>query len=272
MPGKYGVILNDFMDEALRIHKAAEQNGLPLRVMGCIAYRIKSPQFIELHKAMGRVVTDIDFMSYYKYRNKVIDLFRDDLGYQYIPPSFARATNLRDLFINPNSGGKVDVFYDMLDFCHNIDFKKHDRLSLDNPTITLGDLFLEKAQIVELNAKDLKDMVITFLANDVSEMDDDSMINGSYISSLLRDDWGFYHTVTTNIKKLLDFVPTVDLLSQAQRDQILSRAQKLLKIIDDTPKTGGWKRRAAIGTKQRWYKFVHSMEGTRDAGGQASKC
>jgi hypothetical protein len=221
MPRKYGEIIDDFLQEALRIQKAAEQNGWPLRVMGCIAYRIKSPQYIQLHKAMGREITDIDFVSYYKYRNKIINLFRDDLGYQYVPPSFARATTLRDLFINSKTGGHIDVFYDMLDFCHTIRFEKTDRLAKDNPTLTLGDLFLEKTQIVEINAKDLKDLVITFLANDVSETDDDTKINGYYIARIMSDDWGFYYTCTTNIKKLIDFLPTVGVLSEQQRNLVV---------------------------------------------------
>jgi hypothetical protein len=265
MPGKYGEITNDFVNEALRIHDAAEKNGLPLRVMGCLAYRIKSPQYVELHKAMGRDVSDIDFIAYYKQRNKIINLFRDDLGYQYVMPGFIRATTMRELFINPKTGGHVDVFYDMLDFCHRIDFKKTDRLSKDNPTITLGDLFLEKTQIVEINAKDLKDLIIMFLANDVSETDDETKINGAYITHIMSDDWGFYYTCTTNLKKLLDFVPTVSVLSEEQKKLVVSRVQKLLTLIEDVPKTGAWKRRATVGASKRWYKVVHDLDGRRDA-------
>jgi hypothetical protein len=87
----------------------------------------------------------------------------------------------------------------------------------------------------------------------------------------MSDDWGFYYTCTTNIKKLIDFLPTVGVLSEQQRNLVVSRAQKLLKIIEDTPKTGAWKRRASVGTSKRWYKVVNSMEGSRDAESGASK-
>ncbi|RDE16822.1 MAG: hypothetical protein C4K47_00755 [Candidatus Thorarchaeota archaeon] len=265
MPGKYGEVIDDFVQEALRIHDAAEQNGLPLRVMGAIAYRIKSPQYVELHEAMGREITDIDLIGYYKQQHKIINLFRDDLGYQYVMPGFIRATMMRDLFTNPKTGGHVDVFYDTLDFNHRIEFKKSDRLSKDNPTIALGDLFLEKTQIVQINAKDLKDLTIMFLGNDVSETDDETKINGSYITHIMGDDWGFYYTCTTNLKKLLDFVPTVGLLSEEQKKVIVSRIQKLLKMIEDVPKTGAWKRRATVGTSKRWYKVVQDLSGRLDA-------
>ena len=266
MTGKYGPILEDFMDEALRIEKAAAELGVPLRIIGCLAFRLKSPEYSDLHIKMGREVTDIDYMSYYKHQQKTINLFRDDLGYHWVPPSFARATTLRDLFIDKNTGRKVDVFYDHLDFCHKIDFKKNKRLEVDKPTIPLAELFLEKTQIFEINAKDLKDLIITFLAHDVSDEHDDTKVNGPYIAKILSDDWGFYYTVTENIKKFIDFVPTVGDITQEQKDHVIAVANKIHKMIEDEPKSRGWKRRAKVGTKKRWYKIVHSMDGERSAG------
>ncbi len=265
MTDKYGPILDDFMDEALRIEKAAADLGIPLRVIGCLAFRIKSPEYSDLHVKMGREVTDIDYMSYFKHQQKLVKLFRDELGYHWVPPSFARASTLRDLFIDNERGRKIDVFYDHLEFCHKIDFAKNKRLEVDAPTIPLAELFLEKTQIVEINAKDLKDLVITFLAHDVSEADDDTKVNGYYISKILADDWGFYYTVVTNIKKFIDFVPTLSEITQEQKDLVITRAKKLHKMIENAPKTRSWNRRAKVGTKQRWYKIVHSMEGTRNA-------
>ncbi len=265
MPGKYGPILDDFMEEALRIEKAAAETGVPLRLIGCLAFRLKSPEYTDLHKKMGREVTDIDYISYYKHQQKIINLFRDELGYHWVPPSFARASTLRDLFIDKERDRKVDVFYDHLDFCHNIDFKKDKRLEVDSPTIPLAELFLEKTQIVEINAKDLKDLIITFLAHEVSETDDDSKVNGYHIAKILADDWGFYYTVTTNIKKFIEFVPSVREITQEQKDLVLERVKKLHRMIEDEPKTRGWKSRAKVGPKKRWYKIVHSMDGIRQA-------
>jgi hypothetical protein len=265
LTGKYGPILEDFMQEAVRIEKAAAENDIPLRLIGCLAFRMKSPEYTDLHIIMGREVTDIDYVSYYKHQPKLVNLFRDELGYHWVPPSFARASTLRDLFIDEQRNRKIDVFYDHLEFCHKIDFKKNNRLDVDKPTIPLAELFLEKTQIVEINAKDLKDLVITFLAHDVSETNDDTKVNGTYIAKILSDDWGFYYTVTENIKKFIDFVPTINEITQEQKDQVIERAMKLNKLIEDTPKTRGWKNRAKVGTKKRWYKFVHSMDGTHSA-------
>jgi hypothetical protein len=265
LTGKYGPILEDFLEEAMRLEKAAQEMGIPLRIIGCLAFRLKAPDYVELHKKMGREVTDIDFISYYKHHKKLRNLFRDELGYEWIPPGWARASSLRDLFIDKERGRKVDVFYDFLDFNHNIDFKKKDRLNIDEPTIPLAELFLEKTQIVEINAKDLKDLIVTFLSHDVAVEDDDSMVNGHYIANLLADDWGFYYTVTNNLKKFVDFVPTMEEITQEQKDLVISRAKKLWDLIEETPKSRKWNRRAKVGAKKRWFKVVHSMEGTRAA-------
>ena len=45
LTSKYGPILDDFMNEALRIEKAASEIGIPLRIIGCLAFRLKSPEF-----------------------------------------------------------------------------------------------------------------------------------------------------------------------------------------------------------------------------------
>jgi hypothetical protein len=118
---------------------------------------------------------------------------------------------------------------------------------------------------VEINAKDLKDLIITFLAHEISEEEDDTKVNGPYIANVLADDWGFYYTVTENLKKFINFVPTVNEISQEQKDHVIAQAKKLNQLIEDAPKSRGWNRRAKVGTKKRWYKIVHSMEGTQNA-------
>lgn len=63
----------------------------------------------------------------------------------------------------------VDVFFDELNFCHKVDFRK--RMDTDSPTISLADLVLEKLQIVEINEKDLKDLIVVNLEHPLSDSD-----------------------------------------------------------------------------------------------------
>jgi hypothetical protein len=110
----------------------------------------------------------------------------------------------------------VDVFFDKLRMSHTIDFRK--RLDVDAPTISVSDLLLEKMQIVKLTEKDAKDTVIVFTEHSVNE-DDNENVDSRYIANLLADDWGFYYTVTTNLKRIRDeFAPKYLLSSQSLED------------------------------------------------------
>ena len=61
----------------------------------------------------------------------------------------------------------MDIFEDELNMCHVVNFRN--RLHLDSPTITLADLSLEKFQIVRLNEKDIRDMLMLFAAHPVGD-------------------------------------------------------------------------------------------------------
>jgi hypothetical protein len=47
-----------------------------------------------------------------------------------------------------------------------------------------------------------------------------------------------------------------DWLSQSDREEIGAKIDKLCAIIEAEPKSTGWKWRARIGTKKKWYTDV----------------
>ncbi|MCD6432025.1 hypothetical protein J7L33_04935, partial [Candidatus Bathyarchaeota archaeon] len=88
---------------------------------------------------------------------------------------------------------------------------------------------------------------------------------------LLAKDWGFWYTATTNLKKLKRFVSEIDKLGpeveinpkkieKKDREEILAKIDTLLERIDKEPKSFGWKMRARVGTKKRWYNPVERPE------------
>ena len=85
--------------------------------------------------------------------------------------------------------------------CHKFNFK--DRLEIDQYTISLADMLATKLQIVEINQKDLKDIVSMFLDHDVGSEDAPEVINGAYLAKLCSDDWGIYKTFVTNLDRIL---------------------------------------------------------------------
>jgi hypothetical protein len=84
-------------------------------------------------------------------------------------------------------------------------------------------------------------------------------INAKYIAKIMSNDWGFYYTVTTNLRKVADKLGTYQELKQEDRDDVNGKIQKLLKVIDDQPKTLGWKMRAKVGTSKKWYRDVEEV-------------
>lgn len=113
---------------------------------------------------------------------------------------------------------------------------------------------LQKLQIVQINDKDLKDAMLLLLAAPVSDADKEA-INAKYIAKLFSDDWGFYYTATTNLRRIKEAMAGVKALTDDQRAIIAEKAD-FFKFIDDTPKSGKWKSRARTGTSKRWYQEV----------------
>jgi hypothetical protein len=152
----------------------------------------------------------------------------------------------------------VDIFFDKLNMCHVVSWEKG-RLELDKPTISLADLMLEKLQIVQINEKDVKD-VMMLLREHAIGADDHEVVNGAYISKIMAKDWGFYYTSTTNLNKIKSLLGEYDALSPDARDIIAARIDELLLMIEKEPKSLGWKLRARVGTKKQWYNDVEEVE------------
>jgi hypothetical protein len=161
----------------------------------------------------------------------------------------------RHVYLHPETKLNVDVFADELYFCHRIPFKG--RLALDAPTICTTDLLLEKMQIVEIDLKDIKDTLVLLLEHPLgTSKDGNKHIDLDYIAEMMSKDWGFYHTFTTNLGRVPDYVREFPAIGEAEADVIRGRVGDLLRRIEETPKSIGWKLRARIGTRRIWYQQV----------------
>lgn len=247
-----------FVAEALRLVGEAAVDGIRLRILGSLAYRLHCPENLELFDKMERDLTDIDFAAE-KAQTKEIRQFLTDRGYVEDPKITIATEGSRLYFEHPQTALGVDVFFDELYFCHRIPFRG--RLDLDEPTISTTDLLLEKMQIVEINLKDIKDTTVLLLEHDIApSRNGRETIDGSYVTGLLSDDWGFYFTVTENLKKVKRFLPQFESVSREQAKVVEGRIDALLESLDEVPKSRKWKLRAKIGTKKRWYQEVAAKE------------
>lgn len=248
----------EFVDRATELVDAAREEGIPMRILGSLAYRLHCPQNLQLFDAMKRDLTDVDFAARSD-RRKDLRAFLEGRGYVIDQDVLVATEGSRYCFADPNSSMLVDVFFDELFFCHQIPLK--DRLELDYPTIPLADLVLEKMQIVEINAKDIKDTLVLLLEHPLGS-DDREQIDAAYIAKLLAADWGFYYTVTTNLGKLRRLGEEHGKLSGDQWEVVGGRIDELTQTIEEEPKTRRWKVRARIGPRVKWYQEVAEKTAT----------
>jgi len=248
-------ILPDFVQEALRIISEADKRGIRLRLLGATAVKFHSPKFAYLYEDMQRALTDLDLISYGRFRPLLKD-FVKSLGYMADDRFIALHGHKRQIYYDETNKRTVDIFLDKLEFCHIIDFAG--RLELDNPTITLADILLEKMQIVQINEKDIKDTIIMLREHEVGEIEKET-VNAKYIAKRLSDDWGFYYTVTTNLKKVKEFLPEFKALAENDRSDVASKVDKLLTYIEKESKSFGWKMRARVGPSKKWYTDVEEI-------------
>ena len=253
-----------FVDEGKRLVEEAAKRAVPLRLLGGVAIRVHCAEFLDFAKRLQRLgegkqeYTDLDFMSYAKYRNKMKEFF-NEMGYEKRPTTMSSAATQRQIYFHPKGWFTVDVFFDkLLAANHPLDFKN--RLELDTPTITPADLLFEKLQIVFPSEKDVKDSILMLRAHDISQSEENNRINAKFVSEKLASDWGFWYTVTTNLNGLKGYVAEFELIDESDKKDVTAKIDTLLTAIESTPKTSGWKMRSMMGTKKKWYSPVETAQ------------
>lgn len=246
-----------FVSEAQRLVDVAQEKGVFLRILGSTGFRIHSPEYVAIHTAMERPMTDIDFVAYSK-QDREIERFFVETGYEPVRAALTPELYASRRIYNHPSGLHVDIFLDELSMCHRIPFKG--RLEADHPTIPLAELVLEKTQIVRLADKDVKDMLILLAAHSIGDHDR-NVINGKYIAKLLSDDWGFYYTNKINLGKIRNGLKSYSgIFSKEDEERIHENIEQLNRLIEEAPKSLKWKARAAIGARVKWYNDVDEVE------------
>jgi hypothetical protein len=201
------------------------------------------------------VFTDIDFVAYGKHRMKFLSFFKER-GYEVNRRLLYHYGKTRQIYHGPRIP-MVEIFYDSLNMNHTIQYKN--RLEKDFPTLPAAELLLQKLQMVRMNEKDVKDSIILMRAHEIGD-DDADKININVVSKTLIGDWGFYHTATGNLKKLAATLPEYDVLGTEDRDIVAARAAALLEALEEAPKSGGFKLRAKMGTRVKWYNEVDDWD------------
>lgn len=245
-----------FLEQADRILRAADERNLTLRLIGALAFHVRCPTFNYIQKQTGRFFTDIDFMAYFAQMRDIEQLF-SDLGYVKDKRMKTVPGLRRSIFFHQDLPWHSDVFYDVLDFSHEIDLKG--RLELDHPTITLVDLLLEKMQIVHINEKDIIDTLMLLREHDVGGPDG-ATIQTDHLARVAKNDWGLWKTITINLDKVDRLADKYAVLSDDDRRIIRRRLQSIVARVDEEPPTLRWRLRNCIGERVKWYRDVEEVK------------
>ena len=262
----------ELADAASDIVKAAEAEGITIRVTGGLAGYIRSApdeRTVSLYARMNRLGAegpdfgDIDFVGLSGQETAVQQFFIRK-GYdsdRYVNALFSGS---RNMFINREHGFHVDVFYDALCFSHDVIISDRSRNRLCTKSVTLlpTDILLSKLQVHNITRKDLLDLMILQLCHNFSTSDEPDAINLNYVSSLLSDDWGFYFDAISNLAKVKDL--SALLLSERVidadiHDEVMRKTDVLLSSVSEFPKTKNWEKRSRKGTRKIWYREVDEI-------------
>jgi Uncharacterised nucleotidyltransferase len=245
-------ILADIVAEGERLLGLASDEGVPLRLLGGVAVRLKAP---ELPAPLQREYKDIDFATTKKAAGAADRLLKD-AGYQPHVSFNAMHARERGLYFDEENDRQVDLFIHSFRMCHEIPLG--DRLEVESSTVPLAELLLTKLQIVEVNEKDIRDTMLLFHGHPIADRDDGA-VNGAQIAALCAADWGLWRTITANLERCRGHVGDYELPVE-DRERIAQRFDELLARIEDEPKSRGWRLRAKVGDRKRWYDLPEEVE------------
>jgi hypothetical protein len=233
--------------QATAVVDRAEEAGIVVRLIGGIAVALHSPS--AHHRALRREYADIDFVAGAVDRRALDDLLAE-IGYFPDKRFNSLHGKTRRLYFDESGSRQVDVFMSHFKMCHELPLAE--RLSVDSPTIPLAELFLTKAQIVQLNQKDLLDL-LALLADHPVGAGDDETINADRIAKLCGADWGLAKTVTLTLDRIAEAVATE--AAGVDAPAIASRVEQIRRAIEEAPKSMRWRARARVGERVPWYEL-----------------
>jgi hypothetical protein len=282
---------SDLMQEARTIIDAGNAAGVVLRLTGGLAVRHYA---IDLEFA-EREYSDIDLIGLKRQVADVGEVFRG-LGYAenshvamattngqlqfFVPPGQDAAGSAGVPGANPGPGAgaagagpfdlpvisevppsdHVDVFLDAMRMDHQLDFRE--RLTINTYAIDPADLLLSKLQIVNLNEKDVHDVITLVKDVYVDFRPRPGVLDLHHLAEVCAGDWGLYIDVMSSIDTVVERVADYDLVP---RDA--ARVRRTLELAQDMmteqAKTLRWRLRARIGKRVRWYSEIEEQFGGR---------
>ncbi|MGH2596049.1 MAG: hypothetical protein ACRDH7_08810 [Actinomycetota bacterium] len=251
----------EFEREGVRLIDIAQQEGVTLRLAGSVAFALRCPEHSYLQERLGRDYADVDLAGVGKEAERTRRLFAQQ-GYAEDAGVYVESQGSRLVFLHPGTRLHVDVFLDRMEFCHTVNFI--DRLRVDDLTLPLAELLLTKMQIVEINEKDLIDTIILLLEHPLGDIDAQT-INMDLIARICATDWGWWRTLTMNLEKVRGMARSYPQLTDTEKQRLSDQVDRALERVEREPKSFGWRVRAKVGDRRKWYTDVGELTPIEEA-------
>jgi hypothetical protein len=250
-------ILPDTQEEGFRVVDLARESGLFVKLIGGLG--VAAHDHHQLPINLKRTYGDIDLVVGRK-NGKALSQFLMELGYKENQRFNALHGANRLLFYDTVNKRQVDVFVSEFKMCHELSLDNY--LNLHPRSLTPEHLLLTKLQIVEINRKDLIDVMRLILMHpNGNGYKDCPGISIERTNLILASDWGWYTTVTDNLNKAIEFSETI--LEASEISNVKETMKMLIEKIESAPKSIKWKARSIIGRKKSWYEIPEEVNGTR---------
>jgi hypothetical protein len=266
-------ILADIRDEASSIAAEVTAAGLPVRLLGGVAFWLRCPSVRS--GPFARDYADLDFAV----GKPASQRFRAILeGRGYLPDKFFNGLHgaTRLYYGAPDGQWSVDIVIDELTMSHRLDLRG--QLDGPGPTLSPADLLLTKLQVWEINRKDLGDAAClladhglapgpagankagadTAGANTAGANTAGANTAGAdeislaRVTAVLGTDWGFCHTAERNLGKVAELA-AAEPVPGAGYD-VAAQVRAVRAAIEAAPKSRSWRMRSRIGERVKWYE------------------
>jgi hypothetical protein len=245
----------EFEAEGDRLVAVANAEGVALRLLGALAFAKRCPRHAYLQETLKRVYTDIDFAAYGKQVKQVRALLARE-GFVEDDLMYVESEGSRMVLNHPGTDLHLDVFLDKLEFCHTIPW--NGRLETHDATIPLAEMLMQKMQIVQINEKDIIDTIMLLLEHPLGDEDGD-VINIGLVARVCAKDWGWWRTLTMNLDKVKQMASSYEALGDDEKSRVGDQVDAALTRIAGAPRSLGWKMRAKIGDRKKWYREVGEL-------------
>lgn len=259
LPGAIPVTRNDAVIEGERLVAAARAAGIDIYLMGGIAIRLACQPYTSVRE-LRRSYQDIDFAIRSRSTGEVTRFL---IGEGYQPSRRFNAVNgeSRLLFNDFENDRHIDVFVGSFQMCHKLALEP--RLALAEITLPASDLLLLKLQIVQLNHKDVQDILAILLRFEPKDITSAAGLDLRYIAGVCASDWGWYRTLSDNLVRVRELAGRI-LSDDDQLAQVQRKVGQILAAVEEAPKSISWRMRNRIGRRVAWYDLPEEVPTSPD--------